>query len=767
VPLGALAASSDPQSETLSASDWQNIRSAYEAERYAFRPNSTNGWQAGNPAQGWTTDFDGRGFLAKPRHRAWTWGLEIQSYGYGDLSNPVAGSPEVTADGQRLTYRWDQTIQEWFHNSVSGLEHGFTLNRRPLSASTSEPGVPEPLGIVLFTRGSLSPRITDEAQGVLFLDRSGATTLSYTGLKVWDADGKILPSRFEAVGGQRVRLLVEDRAARYPITIDPIARQAYLKAGNTESQDYFGVAVDVSGDTVVIGAYGEDSKATGVNGDEADNSALDSGAAYVFIRDGSRWVQQAYLKASNTGEGDNFGSSVAVSGDTVVVGAPAESSGAAGIDGDQLDDSVPSSGAVYVFVRKGTQWAQQAYLKAHNPEFEDQFGGSVSISGNTLVVGAQAEDGGGSGADGDPADNSLSNAGAAYVFVREGTQWTQQAYLKASSPGIGDLFGGSLAISEDTLVVGAELEDSSATGVNGEDGDSATDSGAAYVFTRTGTNWAQQAYLKAGNAESRDGFGWSVALSGNTVVVGAYGEDSQATGINGDESDNEAVDSGAAYVFVRNGTQWTQQAYLKASNTGAGDFFGNSVAISGDRIVVGADLEASGATGVNGNQSDDSVAGAGAAYVFARRETAWSQEGYLKPGATGVYDLFGYKVAVSEDTVVVAAYLEASRAIGVNGDESDDSAPEAGAAYIFNGLSSGGPILRAGNPVFAANGHVELHFSEGTPGSGYRVLRSTDLDGWTPLGIVNADASGTFAFTDTTPPDAAAYYQTVLESAGN
>src|SRR5262249_9401641 len=161
------------------------------------------------------------------------------------------------------------------------------------------------------------------------------------------------------------------------------------------------------------------------------------------------------------------------------------------------------------------------------------------------------------------------------------------------------------------------LEDSNATGVNGNQSDnSAQGSGAAYVFVRNGTVWSQQAYLKASNTNAGDQFGVSVAVSGDTAVIGAWAESSNATGVNGNQLDNSTPDAGAAYVFVRNGTTWSQQAYLKASNTDAFDAFGASVAVSGDTVVVGAHLESSNATGVNGNQSDNSAQGSGAAYVF-------------------------------------------------------------------------------------------------------------------------------------------------------
>jgi hypothetical protein len=174
-----------------------------------------------------------------------------------------------------------------------------------------------------------------------------------------------------------------------------------------------------------------------------------------------------------------------------------------------------------------------------------------------------------------------------------------------------------MAVSGDTVVIGAYGEDSGATGVDGNQGDnSASRAGAAYVFTRSGVTWSQQAYLKASNTEADDNFGIPVAVSGDTVVIGAYGEDSGATGVDGNQSDNSAEDSGAAYVFTRSGATWSQQAYLKASNTEADDYFGRAAAVSGDTVVVGAYDEDSSATGVGGDQSDNSASASGVAYVF-------------------------------------------------------------------------------------------------------------------------------------------------------
>ena len=194
----------------------------------------------------------------------------------------------------------------------------------------------------------------------------------------------------------------------------------------------------------------------------------------------------------------------------------------------------------------------------------------------------------------------------------------------------------------------------------------------------------QQAYLKASNTDGGDKFGYAVSLSGDTLVVGAVWEDSNATGVNGNQADNSASKSGAAYVFTRSGGVWSQQAYLKASNTEAGDYFGNAVSLSGDTLVVGAYLEDSNAIGVDGNQADNSASKSGAAYVFTRNGTTWSQQAYLKASNTEAGDFFGYAVSLSGDTLVVGADLEDSNATGVNGGQADNSAPDAGAAYVYN-----------------------------------------------------------------------------------
>jgi hypothetical protein len=269
------------------------------------------------------------------------------------------------------------------------------------------------------------------------------------------------------------------------------SQQAYAKASNPGANDHFGISVALSGDgsTLAVGAYLESSAATGIYGNQADNLAGNAGAAYVFARSGATWSQQAYVKASNTGSGDHFGWSVALSGDgtTLAVGAYREASAATGIDGDQANNSTSSAGSVYVFTRSGATWSQQAYVKASNTGVSDLFGYRVALSadGTTLAVGAYNESSAATGIDGDQADNAAPGAGAVYVLARSGATWTQQSYVKASNTETGDQFGWSVALSGDgaALAVGTYAEDSAATGVGGDQANNAASlAGAVYLF---------------------------------------------------------------------------------------------------------------------------------------------------------------------------------------------------------------------------------------------------------------------------------------------
>ncbi len=394
---------------------------------------------------------------------------------------------------------------------------------------------------------------------------------------------------------------------------------------------------------------------------EADNSSLDSGAVFVFVRNNNNgWFQQAYIKASNVGDDDSFGNSVSISGDTLVVGAPFEDS-----DGSsEGDNSSDNAGAVYVFTRSAGSWTQQAYLKASNADIGDQFGSSVAVNDDSLVVGALAEASDGSS----DADNSMAGSGAAYVFIRNGTAWSQQAYLKASNVGIDDNFGSHVAISNDTVVVAATGEDSDGSS---EADNSMSAAGAAYVYTRAGTVWSQQSYLKASNPDADDAFASSTSVDDDTIVIGASGESSDGSS----EADNSVSGSGAAYVFTRTGSAWTQQAYVKASNIDAADGFGNSIAVQSDSLVVGAANEA----GDGSDETDNSAANAGAVYFFTRSAGVWTQQNYIKPFNTEAGDNFASSLDIDDGLIVVGAINEDSDRI--NGQ--NNAAESSGAGYIY------------------------------------------------------------------------------------
>ncbi|MCF6257475.1 MAG: hypothetical protein L3J98_12085 [Gammaproteobacteria bacterium] len=505
------------------------------------------------------------------------------------------------------------------------------------------------------------------------------------------------------------------------VSIEPVMLSSigYFKASNTGEGDGFGGAISLSadGNTLAVGAIKEDSIASGVCPGSscsggADNTASDPGAVYVFSRNNGVWEQQAYVKASNTEGGDGFGHAVSLSrdGNTLAVGAHGEDSTATGVstDGSGEDDNTAiNSGAVYVFSRSDGVWSQQAYVKASNTGASDSFGEVVSLStdGNTLAVGVRLEDSAATGVSNDGSgedDNTASGSGAVYVFSRSGSAWSQQAYVKASNTEGGDLFGFAVSLSSDanTLAVGADGEDSAATGAStdgsGENDNTAINSGAVYVFSRNGGVWEQQAYVKASNSEKFDGFGHAVSLSsdGNTLAVGAFVEDSAATGVSSDgsgENDNTARGSGAAYVFSRSDGFWSQQAYVKASNTGASDQFGDVVSLSGNGniLAVGTNWEDSAATGTRtdgSGEADNAAFNAGAVYVFSRNGNTWSQQAYIKASNTEEDDGFGFAVSLSGDgnMLAVGAIKEDSSTTGIStGGSTNNSANDAGAVYLY------------------------------------------------------------------------------------
>lgn len=403
--------------------------------------------------------------------------------------------------------------------------------------------------------------------------------------------------------------------------------------------------------------------------DSEPRTVLDSMAAAI-----------GYIKASNTGEDDSFGYSVALSADgqTLAVGATGESSALSGGDiAAQINNGAPNAGAVYVFTREGGTWAQQAYIKAFNPGAGDYFGQSVALSADGLIlaVGAPEED----GIPDNPNADTLPGSGAVYVFARDGDgHWSQQAYLKAANAGAGDKFGHHVALSADgkVLAVGAERETDN----------NALYAGGVYIFSRhlPGDPWTQTKHLRSAYTDDGDLFGSSVALSsdGSILVVGAVYENG---GSADDPSDNSVADCGAAYVFVRDPQQgWIEQAYLKPLAIDASIRFGTvAISGSGDLIAVGAGYERGTSVGVGGDPYATGLKGAGAVYVFRRQGDTWVHHAYVKAPNPGGNDTFGgVALSAAGDVLAVSARSEDGSAKGVGG-EFDDFTQNSGAVYLY------------------------------------------------------------------------------------
>ena len=480
-------------------------------------------YQADNAAQDLAIAYSAEGIVVEPQGAStWRLGMALVGYGYGADIRP-APAPRLVVAGNRVEYRRGGTedeplLSEWYVNGPLGLEQGFTLAGPP-------PGDAKPqaeLVLVLALSGSLQPVLAKDGGGMRLHNPDGVTVLSYDGLYAFDATGRRLPARL-ALANNRLSIRVDDSAAIYPVTIDPlVARETKLTAGDAAQFDNFGTSVAISGDTAVVGALFD------------VDSGISSGSAYVFQRSAGVWSQQQKLTASDAAANDQFGASVAISGDTAVVSSPGD------------DDAGTNSGSAYVFIRSAGVWSQEAKLTASDGTGSDGFGGSVAISGDTVVVGASRD------------DDAGTSSGSAYVFIRSAGVWSEQAKLIASDAAGGDFFGGSVAISGESVVVGAFNDD-----------DTASDSGSAYVFQRSGTTWSQEAKLTASDAALSDFFGFSVAISGDTAVVGAHLDD------------DAGGDSGSAYVFQRSAGVWSEQQKLTASDAALADEFGFSVAISG------------------------------------------------------------------------------------------------------------------------------------------------------------------------------------------
>lgn len=425
-----------------------------------------------------------------------------------ELDGDEEGSTRTTAVGQEVHLDRGGVIESYLAGPL-GLEQSYRVDAYPVSAGA--------LTIEVAFDGVRPVADSPGSEAIRLVGRSGRTVAFYRDLVVVDAAGRALHARME-VDGPVVRLVIDCADASFPIDVDPLVALHQAELFPSGAAAGFAGAVSISGDTAIVGGH-----------------SAGEGAAYVFVRSGGLWTQQAKLVAS--GE-VGFGSFVSISGDTAIVGSPEAASVAV------------APGTAHVYVRTGASWSEQAQLVASDGIATDFFGIAGALSGDLAVIGAFEADVG-----------ATVNQGAAYVFERTGTTWTERAKLTPQVAGDWALFGSWVGLSGGTAIIGAPFE---TVGPNQYQG-------AAYVFTLNGAAWSEEARLEATDAAAFRRFGHSVSISGDTAVIGSFG----APGPQG---------PGAAYVFARSGAQWTQQVkWIDGS-----ELFGVAVGVSGDVAVVGA-----------------------------------------------------------------------------------------------------------------------------------------------------------------------------------
>lgn len=624
--------------------------------------------------------------------------------------NRVAGTTTLAGEA-RVEVRYPSGLLEWFENKPQGIEHGFTVDD-PAFASRRD----EQLIVPLSLQGMQAIPDSDRLGDLIFVDENTQPILAYRELKVWDATGHMLEaSMFPSEGG--LTIAVNDRGATYPITIDPwIVDYESTEFAPTEGTgtgsiwDRFGNAVAIRGDVAFVAAH-EDATAAGneagsvyvfineegvwteharlvasdgaagdwfgaslavdgdtlvVGADRADTTAgEDAGAVYVFTQSGGVWTEQAKLEASGTGEKAYFGVSVAIDGDTMVAGAASSLL--------RLPEGEVIAGRAYVFRRSGDVWMEEAELMPSGSSHE-RFGMSVSLSGDTALVGSI-------------------HANTAHVFHRIDTVWTEQAVLQPSDPTGDDYFGVSVSMDGDRALVGASLHD--AGGNNA--------SGAAYLYERSDSVWSEVTKLTASDGTQRDRFAELVLMEGDAIFIGSFE----------DESGIPRSDSGLVYVYERNGSNWEESAILQATS-GRTDEFGFSLAIDEGVLLVGE-------PGHDGTNRFD----AGAANIYTKTASSWERQARLEalPDNSSVSFAFGFELL--GDTMLAGAHLLDT-----------DAGASAGKVFVYKWINNAWVLSDTLTASDAEAGDRFGQFIELTEESAFITASGYDYPGHDDAGVV-------------------------------
>ena len=428
-----------------------------------------------------------------------------------------------------------------------------------------------------------SPSQTMDVSGKLKLGDD--TTAPQAGTIRWNAT----TNDFEGYNGQAWLSFTKNEGSDWGSS--DITENGSIVASDGFTSDYFGYAVAVSGDYAIVGAYGRD---VGAN--------TNQGQAYVFKRNGSAWIEQDILQASDGTAYDYFGSSVAISGEYAIVGAYGKDVGAN-----------TNQGKVYIYHLSGSNWIEQADLVSSDGASDDYYGSEVVISGDYAIVSASQKNVG-----------PHTNQGKIYFIKRTGVSWSELDDITSSDGATNDFFGSSLAISGDYAIVGASSKDIGANANQGK----------IYFFKRTGINWVEQDALTASDGEANDYFGNGVAISGDYAIAGAFGKNIESN-----------ISQGQVYIYKRNGSTWSEASTLTAADGTTGDYFGYSVSMDGDNIFISAMFKD---IGINENQ--------GKAYIYSRNGANWTQQATFVPSDGEADDNFGRSLSISGDQVMLGSY---------------------------------------------------------------------------------------------------------------